>query len=33
VFLSQCFWITGFAVFVLVNYPLLTKARIDGAAG
>lgn len=33
VFLSQCFWIAGFALFVLVNYPLLTKARIDGATG
>jgi len=32
VFLSQCFWITGFALFVLINYPMLTTARIDGGA-
>jgi len=31
-FLSQCFWVAGFALFVLINYPMLTTARIDGDA-
>ncbi|MBT3205720.1 MAG: NnrS family protein [Gammaproteobacteria bacterium] len=30
---SQLLWITGFAVFIWANYPLLTKPRIDGAEG
>lgn len=33
VFMSQLLWITGFALFVLVNTPFLTRARADGAEG
>lgn len=30
---SQLLWIAGFGLFVVVNYPLLMRPRIDGAAG
>jgi len=30
---SQLLWIGGFALFTWVNYPLLTKPRIDGSEG
>ena len=30
---SQLLWIGGFGLFVWVNYPLLTRPRIDGAEG
>jgi len=33
VFMSQLLWITGFALFVLVNAPYLTQERVDGAEG
>ena len=33
ILISQCLWISGFAIFVWVNYPLLTRPRIDGAVG
>lgn len=31
--LAQLLWITAFIIFVSVNFPLLSKPRIDGAAG
>ncbi len=31
--LSQALWITAFVIFVAVNFPLLSKPRVDGAAG
>lgn len=33
IFISQLLWIAGFSLFVIVNYPLLTQPRVDGAAG
>lgn len=33
IIISQCLWIGGFGLFVAVNYPLLTRPRIDGASG
>jgi uncharacterized protein involved in response to NO len=33
VVMSQLLWIAGFALFVVVNYPLLTQPRVDGTAG
>ncbi len=33
ILLSQCLWIAGFGLFIFVNYPLLTRPRIDGAVG
>ncbi len=31
--IAQSLWIAGFGIFVVVNYPLLTRPRIDGATG
>lgn len=33
VVMSQLFWVIGFGLFVVVNYPYLTQPRLDGAAG
>ncbi len=33
IIISQLLWITGFSVFVWVNFPLLSQPRIDGAEG
>lgn len=31
--ISQLLWIAGFTLFVLVNYPYLTRPRVDGKQG
>jgi uncharacterized protein involved in response to NO len=31
--LSQVLWIAAFIIFIAVNFPLLIKPRVDGAAG
>ncbi|PCI20706.1 MAG: NnrS family protein [Piscirickettsiaceae bacterium] len=33
VFIAQLLWLVSFALFVGINYPLLTKPRVDGASG
>lgn len=33
IIISQLLWIAGFGLFLWINYPLLTKPRIDGAEG
>jgi uncharacterized protein involved in response to NO len=31
--LAQLLWITAFLIFIIVNFPMLTHPRVDGAAG
>ncbi len=30
---SQLLWIAAFSIFTIINYPILTKPRVDGASG